>query len=75
MIRIELISLSSGEPEVRQHPPMPTLGSSPGRGRTWAIIASLIQTAKLDEVEPFVCLFATSSSGASPATRLDEFLP
>jgi hypothetical protein len=60
---------------MHQAVPMPALGSSPGRGRTWAIIASLIQTAKLDEVAPFVCLFATSSSGASQATRLDEFLP
>ena len=50
---------------------------SDGGGRTWAIIASLIQTAKLNEVEPFAYLRDVLQQlvAGHPATRLDEILP
>ena len=46
-------------------------------GRTWARIASLIATAKINNVEPFAYLKATLEAIASghPASRLDELLP
>jgi transposase len=50
---------------------------SDGGGRTWAIIASLIQTAKLNEVEPFAYLrdLLERLVAGHPAIRLDELLP
>ena len=45
--------------------------------RSWATIASLIETAKLNGVEPFAWLTATLEAIAAgqPASRLDELLP
>ena len=46
-------------------------------GRTWARIASLIATAKINGVEPFAYLKATLEAIAAghPASRTDELLP
>jgi len=46
-------------------------------GRTWARIASLIATAKINGVEPFAYLKATIEAIAAghPASRIDELLP
>ena len=46
-------------------------------GRTWARIASLIATAKINGVEPFAYLKATLEAIAAghPASRIDELLP
>jgi transposase len=46
-------------------------------GRNWGIIASLIETAKVNGVEPFAYLKATLEAIANghPAARLDELLP
>ncbi len=46
-------------------------------GRTWARIASLIATAKINGVEPFAYLKATLKAIAAshPASRIDELLP
>ena len=46
-------------------------------GRTWARIASLIATAKINGVEPFAYLKATLEAIAAghPARRIDELLP
>jgi|TARA_R110000868_G_scaffold261978_2_gene520227 hypothetical protein len=46
-------------------------------GRTWGRIASLIATAKINEIEPFVYLKATLEAIAAghPANRIDELLP
>jgi transposase len=46
-------------------------------GRTWARIASLIATAKINGVEPFAYLKATLETIAAghPASRIDELLP
>jgi hypothetical protein len=46
------------------------------RGR-WATVASLIATAKLNEVEPFAYLkdVLERISNGRPMTRLDELLP
>ncbi len=51
-------------------------GSDSG-GRTWSILASLIQTAKLNDVEPFAYLrdILKRLVAGHPATRLDELLP
>lgn len=45
--------------------------------RSWATIASLIETAKLNDVEPFAWLNATLEAIARghPSTRIDELLP
>jgi transposase len=50
---------------------------SDGGGRTWAIIASLIHTARLNDVEPFAYLrdVLTRLVAGYPANRLDELLP
>ena len=50
---------------------------SDGGGRTWAIIASLIQTAKINGVEPFAYLrdVLTRLVAGHPANRIDELLP
>ena len=51
---------------------------SDGGGRTWATVASLIQTAKLNDVEPFAYLkdvLERIVSGKTPNNRLDELLP
>lgn len=46
-------------------------------GRSWARIASLIETAKLNGVEPFAYLKATLEALANghPQSRLDELMP
>jgi transposase len=46
-------------------------------GRTWARIASLIETSKLNGVDPFAYLAATLEAIAHghPATRIDELMP
>ncbi|MBC8425833.1 IS66 family transposase [bacterium] len=51
---------------------------SDGGGRTWAMVASLIQTAKLNNVEPFAYLkdvLERIVSGKTPNNRIDELLP
>ena len=46
-------------------------------GRTWARIASLIETCKLNGVEPYAYLKATLEAIAAghPSTRIDELMP
>ena len=46
-------------------------------GRTWARIASLIETCKLNGVEPHAYLKATLEAIAAghPAVRIDELMP
>ena len=46
-------------------------------GRTWARIASLIETCKLNGVDPFAYLAATLEAIADghPAARIDELMP
>lgn len=46
-------------------------------GRTWGRIASLIETCKLNGVEPFAYLKATLEAIANghPASRIDELMP
>lgn len=46
-------------------------------GRTWGRIASLIETAKINNVEPFAYLKATLEAIANghPKSRIDELLP
>ena len=46
-------------------------------GRTWGRIASLIETCKLNAVEPFAYLKATLEAIAEghPAARIDELMP
>ena len=46
-------------------------------GRTWARIASLIETCKLNSVEPYAYLKATLEAIAAghPAARIDELMP
>lgn len=51
--------------------------ASDGGGRNWAIIASLIQSAKLNDVEPFAYLrdVLTRLVAGHPVNKLDELLP
>lgn len=46
-------------------------------GRTWAHIASLIETCKLNGVEPYAYLKATLEAIAKghPAARIDDLMP
>jgi transposase len=46
-------------------------------GRTWARIASLIETCKLNRVEPYAYLKATLEAIAKghPAAHIDELMP
>ncbi len=46
-------------------------------GRTWGRIASLIETAKINNVEPFAYLKTTleAIAGGHPKSRIDELLP
>lgn len=46
-------------------------------GRSWGRIASLIETAKMNGVDPFAYLRDTleAIAGGHPATRIDELLP
>jgi len=46
-------------------------------GRTWGRIASLIETTKINNVEPFAYLKATLEAIATghPKSRIDELLP
>ena len=46
-------------------------------GRTWARIASVIETCKLNGVEPYAYLKATLEAIAAghPAARIDELMP
>jgi hypothetical protein len=51
-------------------------GSDGGEAR-WAVVASLLATAKLNEVEPFTYLkdVLERLSNGYPMARLDDFLP
>ncbi|MBR1004577.1 MULTISPECIES: transposase domain-containing protein, partial [Bradyrhizobium] len=46
-------------------------------GRSWARIASLIATCKINSVEPYVWMKATLKAIATghPQSRIDELLP
>uniref|UniRef100_UPI0035B67F9B IS66 family transposase n=1 Tax=Yunchengibacter salinarum TaxID=3133399 RepID=UPI0035B67F9B len=46
-------------------------------GKTWGRIASLIETAKVNDVEPFAYLKATleAIAGGHPKNRIDDLLP
>jgi transposase len=46
-------------------------------GRAWGRIASLIETAKINGVEPFAYLKATleAIAGGHPASKIDDLLP
>ena len=50
---------------------------SDGGGEHWATIASLIETCKINGIEPFAYLKATLTEMANghPQSRLDELLP
>jgi transposase len=50
---------------------------SDGGGVRWAIVCSLIATAKLNDVEPFAYLkdVLKRMSNEHPVSRLDELLP
>lgn len=50
---------------------------SDGGGEHWVIVASLIETAKLNGVEPFAYLKSVLETIVAdfPATRLDDLLP
>lgn len=53
------------------------LAGSDGRGARWAVVASLIETAKLNGIEPYTYLadvLARKSTG-HPARDLDGLLP
>ena len=50
---------------------------SEGGAQTWAVLASLINTAKLNDVDPFVWLADVVDkivSGRTPINRIDELL-
>ena len=50
---------------------------SEGGAQTWAVLASLINTAKLNDVDPFVWLADVADrivSGRTPINRIDELL-
>lgn len=46
-------------------------------GNAWGQIASLIETAKINGVEPFACIKATLEAIAAghPKNRIDDLLP
>uniref|UniRef100_UPI0035B69AC8 transposase domain-containing protein n=1 Tax=Yunchengibacter salinarum TaxID=3133399 RepID=UPI0035B69AC8 len=46
-------------------------------GKTWGRIASLIETAKVNDAEPFAYLKATleAIAGGHPKNRIDDLLP
>jgi hypothetical protein len=50
---------------------------SDGGGRSWACVASLIETCKLNGVEPYAYLqdILTRLVAGHPVNRLDELLP
>jgi transposase len=50
---------------------------SDGGGRTWATIASLLQTARMNHVDPFAWLKLTLERLADgwPNSRIDELMP
>ena len=51
-------------------------GSDRG-GKRWATVASLVETAKLNQVEPtqYIADVLQRMAGGHPANRLDELLP
>ena len=50
---------------------------SDGGAEHWAVVASLIETCKLNGIEPFAYLKATLTAIATghPQSRLDDLLP
>ena len=58
--------------ETRHYGPGPDEG-----GRSWARIASLIATCKINSVEPYTWMTATLKAIATghPQSRIDELLP
>ena len=56
---------------------MPSFAGHDQGGRAWGRIASLIETAKVNDVEPFAYLKATLESIAigHPQSRIDDLLP
>ena len=53
------------------------LAGSDRGGRTWAVIASLVETCKLNGVDPQACLADVIARivGGRPQSRLDDLLP
>ena len=53
------------------------LRRSDGGGQHWAVVASLIETCKLNGVDPYAYLAAVISKivNGHPNSRIDEFLP
>jgi hypothetical protein len=51
--------------------------SEPGGADRWAVVATLITTAKLNDVEPYAYLkdVLERTSSGHPMARLDELLP
>ena len=50
---------------------------SDGGGHRWAIVCSLVETAKINGIEPYACLCDVLQRMANgyPFNRLDELLP
>jgi len=64
----------------RRHPDLRkkiSRAHSPGGAARWAIVASLLATAKLNDVEPFAYLkdVLERLSNGYPMNRLDDLLP
>jgi hypothetical protein len=77
---IPAIQVLSRKTHLTQHPELWVIESLTGclRGAEhWAVIASLIETCKLNSVDPYAYLTATITKivNGHPNARLDELLP
>ena len=54
-----------------------SFGVDPGGAARWAVVTSLLTTAKLNDVEPFAYLkdVLERMSNGHPMSRLDDLLP
>src|SRR5260370_21563712 len=71
------MTVASNSTTTRSNAPNHLFAGSDGGAHRWAVVASLLATAKLNDVEPFAYLkdVLERMSNGHPMSKLDDLLP